>query len=424
MAVLCGWVWVSAPAFSQYDPEQPLAPKTVLLARLRLAAARVFDHLPDYTCGLSIERSGRSARSSKFTLLDTLRLEVALIGGEELYAWPGARQFEDRDLRTMVGESGVIGTGDFAIHARTVVLSDSARLEYGGLEELDGRPAHHWRYRVERADSKYLMRVGRAEAFVPYHGDLWADAKDFDLIRLTAVVDEVPPELPLREARKAINYRRRHIGDSDFLLPESAEMTMTSPDGRVSLNRTTFSGCRQYTGESIVTFNEPTVVAPGAPRPVEWKLPAGLEIQLQAREPFALGRGAIGDLVEFVVTRNASMQKQVWLPKSAKVQARITNLYCAETPRAHCLTAFQLERFSFGNNEGTLRAMLLEPDLRQSMRLGSGANPRSGTVTPAREWRVPDEFLNLPTTVGAFLVLRDQPTTRGLLSNWRVITGE
>jgi hypothetical protein len=297
-------------------------------------------------------------------------------------------------------------------------------LQYVGLETLEGRPAHHWSYHVERADSRYKMRVGRAEAFVPYHGDFWADARNFDLIRLTVVVDEAPFELRLREAEKTINYSRRRIAGADFLLPDSAEITMTSLDGRASMNRTTFSGCRQYAGESTVTFNEPAAVTPGAPRPVEWKLPAGLEIQLQAREPFALGRGAIGDLVEFVVTRNASMQNRVWLPKSAKVEARITNLYCAETPKPHCFAAFQLERFSFDNKEGALHGVLVQPDFHQSIKPGPGGDPRYGDLTPDRAWRVPDELLNLPTTVGAFLVLRDQPRTRGLLSNWRVIAGE
>ena len=63
---------------------QELAPEILLLARIKAKAAENLQRLPNYTCTQTIERSHRNARARKFELLDTLRLEVALVEGKEL----------------------------------------------------------------------------------------------------------------------------------------------------------------------------------------------------------------------------------------------------------------------------------------------------------------------------------------------------
>ncbi len=57
-------------------------------------------HLPNYTCTLTIDRhqSGYSKPGS-CRCLTRLRLDVAIGGGKELYAWPGSRGFKDRPLQ-------------------------------------------------------------------------------------------------------------------------------------------------------------------------------------------------------------------------------------------------------------------------------------------------------------------------------------
>ena len=71
---------------------------------------------------------------------DTLRLEVALVDGKEMFAWPGSKQFEDRDLSDLVA-TGMFGNGNFAIYARILFLSNVAVFEDRGETQLGGRPA-------------------------------------------------------------------------------------------------------------------------------------------------------------------------------------------------------------------------------------------------------------------------------------------
>src|SRR5947209_13623252 len=83
--------------------QQDLSPELLLLARIKVKMAENLDHLPNYTCEQTIERSRRRAPSRKFELLDTVRLEVALVEGKELYGWPGPIASPSRTLATSSG---------------------------------------------------------------------------------------------------------------------------------------------------------------------------------------------------------------------------------------------------------------------------------------------------------------------------------
>ena len=67
------------------------------------------------------------------------------------------------------------------------------------------------------------------------------------------------------------------IGGSEFLLPSLAEMRMVDEEGGESLNRTEFSGCRQYTGESTPDFRRSLRPGSSGLKPsAGWTRPPGL----------------------------------------------------------------------------------------------------------------------------------------------------
>jgi hypothetical protein len=84
-----------------------------LLERVRTQMASNLARLPDYTCLQTIQRMERRIPARRFELMDTVRLEVALIGGNELFSWPGATAFDDNDVLQIV-PVGLIGKGNFA----------------------------------------------------------------------------------------------------------------------------------------------------------------------------------------------------------------------------------------------------------------------------------------------------------------------
>src|ERR1700694_2080018 len=120
---------------------QELAPEILLLARIKVRAAENLQRLPNYTCTQTIERSHRSGKARKFEPLDTLRLEVALVEGKELFSWPGAGKFEDKGIGEIVGGGGAIGNGSFALHAKSIFLTRWPSFTHFGETNLNGRQA-------------------------------------------------------------------------------------------------------------------------------------------------------------------------------------------------------------------------------------------------------------------------------------------
>ena len=49
--------------------------------------------LPNYTCTETVDRSRKRALDRKFEPLDRVRVEIAVVGHNELFGWPGSRSW-------------------------------------------------------------------------------------------------------------------------------------------------------------------------------------------------------------------------------------------------------------------------------------------------------------------------------------------
>src|ERR1700730_18633788 len=130
------WCFPVSPSIAQELP-----PEILLLARIKTRAAENLERLPNYTCTQTIERYRRRGKARKFEPLDTLRLEVALVEGKELFSWPGAGKFEEKGIGEIVGGGGAIGNGSFALHAKSIFLSRWPTFTYFGETNLNSRRA-------------------------------------------------------------------------------------------------------------------------------------------------------------------------------------------------------------------------------------------------------------------------------------------
>ena len=317
-----------------------LAPDLILLAKIKTRMAATLRSQPNYTCVQEIERSQRRVPRHRFEMVDMLRLEVALIDGTEVFAWPGARKFEDTELRHMV-TSGAIGNGDFALHARAVFTSDGPVFTYRGDEITGGRPAIRYDYRVTLLSSGYHIRVDQAEAVVAYHGSFWADPETYDLRRLEIVAEDIPPSLRLQSSRTQMDYARMRIGSGEFLLPAASEMSMIDRAGNESRNRVRFTGCRQYTGDSVVSFDrtadETEVARPPAEAAPE-DVPPDLVADIRLDTEIDSEKSMVGDPVSAVLVSPVRQNHHELIPKGTTLLGRIKRL---EHHRDEC--AFEIE---------------------------------------------------------------------------------
>src|SRR5262245_2501583 len=136
------------------NPDNDFPPEFLLLARIRLQMSENLQKQPNYTCLETVERSIRP-KGGRAQLRDTLRQEVALVNGKQMFAWAGPKVFEAKDLREVV-PSGTFGNGNFAIHARAVFMAAvPSAFVYRGEEQIGNQRTVRYDFRVARAFSGY-----------------------------------------------------------------------------------------------------------------------------------------------------------------------------------------------------------------------------------------------------------------------------
>jgi hypothetical protein len=329
-------VWMSCAAGAQSPPVPAgtnagtaAAQRSELLARIRVHAIANLDRLPNYTCRETVDRSHRLSSTHKFQLLDTVRLEVALVDGKEMFGWPGARKFEDMDLRNFVSQ-GAIGNGNFALHARAVFHGQGVRFEYRAEASNGNQPWVRFAFQVPLARSGYSLRMGENKAVVGYHGSFDTDPKSLDLERIEVIADDIPRELHLTSAEDRVEYARTEIGSGEFLLPSSSELIMVDLDGSENRNQVRFDSCRQFTGESVLTFDDPSpsgLSSTNAPANVgELLLPPDLSLTLALLDEVDLAKAAIGDPVRARLQNDLKSKGRLLLSRNAIASGHITRI--------------------------------------------------------------------------------------------------
>lgn len=315
--MLVGWMAASLAAGADLSPSD-------LLGRIRTQMSQTLARLPDYTCRETIQRYVQPASATAFEPRDLLRVEVAYLGGRESYAWPGSPEFGDQKLVEMA-PGGSIGTGNFGALGKAVFASDAATFTYAGQSALNGRKQVQFNYRVPLGRSGYAVHYGKLAAVVPYHGWFAADPVTNDVIAFEVDADQIPKELDTREARERVEYVRVRIGGGDYLLPRSSETVLIESDGKIDRNQISFTDCRQYTGESTLSFTAPGDVPAARPasKPPE-HLPRGLQLQVRLATPIERGITAIGDTVQGEIAKE--VRRPVKIPKGAAVTLRVTRM--------------------------------------------------------------------------------------------------
>jgi hypothetical protein len=248
--------------------------------------------------------------------------------------------------------------------------------------------------------SGYCLRVPPREAIVGHHGSIWADPRSFDLIRMEVFADDIPISLGLSASTDTMEYARFEIAGSRFLLPAGSTMTMTQLNGTESRNVTRFHACRQFTGESVLSFTDPPPDAPPPPRApqvIEAQLPEEFVTEIALQAPIDSASAAVGDAVHAVLKNPIKLDRRVTVPKGATLSGRIARL---ERAGEFYLLAIAFDAIEFENGHADLRKrdnmvslMLTQRDL-QAM----GRSPRFNPLAAERtggEIAVPTTHLKL-----------------------------
>ncbi len=359
---------VTAWIFALLLAQDVLPPEMRQLVKIKQRMAANLNNLPNYTCQAAIERFRDPTKTGQWERVDLHQVEVALVGEDEWFSRPGAGRLETRDLRDFI-PTGLLSTGDYANHARSVFISQAPRFEYAGTEQAAGRDAVRFRYSVSLLNSGYRIRSGIQGAVVAFHGSFLADPSSGDLLHLDVSADDIPPDVGIAEAVTTVDYARVRIGTADFLLPERTELTVTNRLGQSERNRMTFSQCRQYGVESAVSFDPPET------------LPGGLLLTLELDQAFDAEGLRGGSPILAKLVSEVRSQEKILIPAGATVRGRVLQLDRRPGPAATLRMVLEFEEIVAAEHRFHFTAVVESVTERPRVRVAPESNPRPGVLS-------------------------------------------
>ena len=346
---------------------QSLPDEVRLLARIRDHVGAQITQLEDYIC-LQTSRRYRTqgkdaARKHRLESSEVLTLEVAHVGENELFAWPGAGRFEDRKASEIVA-GGMTDTGSFSLFARSLFQPRTpAAIRYHGVEECQGRSAARYDFSVSTLFSGYTIKTPAGSAQAGYSGSFWAYPDTLDLCRLTVRAEDVPSFLNLAAVETVIDYGEVRIGSSGLRLPQTARTTMTSVSGDISENLTDFTHCRRYSADSRILFDGPHPETGVPSEQVETvTLPQGLTVAIKLLTPLDSETACVGDAITARVEAAVTARRRTWLPAGALLSGRIRRLEQFASPSESVLLGLEFTDFSFAGSRGLFFADFQQSD--------------------------------------------------------------
>jgi hypothetical protein len=167
------------------------------LARFKEKIQHDIANIPNYTCLETVERARRDPGAWSLQAVDTVRLEVSSVAGNELFAWPGSSRFEDQDVSSLM-PSGTIGTGMFAAFSHHLFVTSEGNLQYDRKDYVEGRHAVRYRFHLTKEESNFVIRIGTVSAAVAATGVFWFDPISLDLMRWDLHGQAMPHNLGLQ----------------------------------------------------------------------------------------------------------------------------------------------------------------------------------------------------------------------------------
>jgi hypothetical protein len=273
----------------------------------------------------TIVRQVRKSKSQRFTALDTVHLEVTQIGDREWFSWPGGDRFEN-DPATLVGQ-GLVSSGEFLTHARTALTDSAEVVRFKTAEEVAGRPALRYAFRIPSAFSGFTVSDERSRDTVGESGVFWIDAANYELLQVSVAAENIPGTSDIAAVDSLVRYQYvDQDGGGRTLFPEQAETRMQFRSGRESRNTVQFAQCRRYQTES--TMLSDATEARSAPPPEAAPLrtmPGGALLHMRLETPIHSGM-PVGQPITAVLDEDVRVKGETPAPTGSKVVGRLRML--------------------------------------------------------------------------------------------------
>jgi predicted RecA/RadA family phage recombinase len=158
-----------------------------------------------------------------------------------------------------------------------------------------------------------------------------------------------------------LDYSRMPIRGLEYLLPKATRQRFIGRDGTEGENSVSFAACREFQGESTLTFRRPAGTELFVDPPPVPALPSGLALAIEMTSSFAFGQAAAGNRIEghlVEALRDPKAQKML-APAGAKVAGRLTRVELKHSGSGEYTVALRWETLQAGGETVPLN---LKPD--------------------------------------------------------------
>jgi hypothetical protein len=254
-------------------PDEPIPPPSSveqgkILDEVREYVMNYDNSLPDFIC-LEVEQrmiapnhGGRAGSEPPYRLADTITSKITYFHHEE------KKEAILNGSRPINGEyeklGGATSRGDFETALRMLFdTGTQTRFEWARWTTWRGRLTMVFSYHVSQDRSQYKIGTGdhKVERITAYSGEVFVDAKQPVVVRLTSKAEEIPGDFPIQLAETTLDYKYVDIGGQNFLLPYNGQVRLDGPDGS-SKNVNRFDFYRKYEVGSSITFDIPKDFTP------------------------------------------------------------------------------------------------------------------------------------------------------------------
>jgi hypothetical protein len=122
---------------------------------------------------------------------------------------------------------------------------------------LRGRRIHVFSCRVPQAYSKWHVRFeNKRDVVAGYSGLVFVDSETGMVMRITSEAEDLPPTIPIQQARGELDYDFVTINGHEHLLPLRS-LTRLRSDRYRSKNEVEFREYRKFGSESSISFDTP-----------------------------------------------------------------------------------------------------------------------------------------------------------------------
>jgi hypothetical protein len=260
---------------------------------------------------------------------DRLRLDVAIADKDEVFSWVGAAKFDTGDLRELVG-GGQTEIGYFGGFLSSV-FNDHLFMQFQRMLAVHGRRLLEYSYETPLEDSHYQLRVGSDSALytTAYAGAAFLDPSTHDLVRLTSNSAPLPEDTGYCQITGDLEYSRLRIGATETLIPKRATSWAIDRTGGAFASVAEYSNCREYVGESVISFDEPAASEPSAVSATNnavapTVIPAGLPFSCTIVTPINSDTAAAGDPIEALVRSPiTNVSGRILAPAGTRIYGRL-----------------------------------------------------------------------------------------------------